>query len=67
MAHRDDQHHDPVLLNFTDDSVVPDSVSPEALLGVAQRFAKSLGIVGGCNPRIHVIEDLTLNALVETA
>jgi hypothetical protein len=66
MADRDDQHNDPVLLNLTDDSVIPDSVSPEALVGVAQRFAKVLGIVGGRNPRIHVIEDLFLDALVET-
>ena len=56
MAHRDDQHHDPFLLNFTDDSVIPDSVSPESLPGVAQRLAKALGIVGGSNPRLHVVQ-----------
>ena len=52
MAHGDDQHHDPFLLNFADDSVISDSVTPEALLGVAQRLAKALGIVGGRDPRI---------------
>ena len=67
MAHGDDQHHDAFLLNFADDSVIPDSVTPEALLGVAQRFAKALGIVGGRDPRLHIVEDLFLDALVETA
>ena len=62
-----DQHHDPFLLNFTDDSVIPDSVSPEPLPGVAQRFTKALGIAGGPNPRLHVVEDLFLDALGETA
>jgi hypothetical protein len=67
MAHREDEYHDPISLNFTDDSVFPDSVSPEALQGMAQRLAKAPRIVGGCDPRFHVIEDLFLDALVETA
>ena len=58
MADSDDQHHDSFLLNFTDDSVIPDSVTPETLVGVAQRFAKALGIVGGRDPRLHILEDL---------
>lgn len=34
---------------------------------MAQRFAKALGIGGGSNPRLRVVEDLFLDALVETA
>ena len=34
---------------------------------MAQRFTKSLGIAGGSDPRLHVVEDLFLDALVETA
>ena len=67
MTHGHDQHHDPFSLNFADDPVIPDSVTPEALLGVAQRFAKGLGIVGGRDPRLHIVEDLFLDAPVETA
>src|ERR1019366_3831530 len=60
MAHGDDQHHDAFLLNFADDSVIPDSVTPEAFLGVAQRFAKALGIVGGRDPRLYGVADRVL-------
>lgn len=67
MAYRYDKHNDPFWLNFTDDSVIPDSVTPEALPGVAQRLAEALRIAGRRNPRVHVIEDLFLDALVETA
>ena len=34
---------------------------------MAQRLAKALGIVGGRDPRFHIVEDLFLDTLVETA
>jgi hypothetical protein len=43
MAHGDDQHHDPFLLNFADDSVISDSVTPEALLEWRNGLPKLLG------------------------
>ena len=43
MTHGNDQHYLAVLLNLTDDSVIPDSVTPEALLGMTQRVAKLMG------------------------
>jgi hypothetical protein len=67
MAHGDDENYQAVCLNFANDSVIAEPVSPETFLAVAQCLSKALGIAGTGNPRLHVIEDLSLDAFIESA
>jgi len=52
-------------IQLADDPVVPDSVSPQAELCMAQRFAEVVRIIGSANPSVHVVEDFRLDRAVE--
>jgi hypothetical protein len=65
MTHGHYEHHQPVLLQFTDDATIAHPIPPQSKLAGSKRFAELAWMLGCRDPRIHVIEDFALNGAVE--
>lgn len=68
MADFDGEHAELIVLNLTDDAIVPDPVAPEgAMRGAGERLAKIARVLRTGNPFVHKIQEAAGCLLVELA
>ena len=59
------QHHQLLLLQLTDDAVVPQPIPPQPKLASSKGFAEIVRVFGRRDPIVHVIDDFPLDRPVE--
>src|SRR5271157_928688 len=65
MPYGHHEHHQPLLLQLTDDAVIPHPIPPQSKLAGAKRSAEMAWVLCRGDPCIHIIEDFPLDRAVE--
>jgi len=65
MSYGHHEHHEPLILKFTDDTVIAHAKPPESKFAASQRLPEIAGVCSRVDAVIHVVEDFPLYRLVE--